>query len=152
MVATVSGLCWPWAFGCQTTHDHHKWRGDRGYQHRDIKGIVLGYLGESRGSPGRRGGTKSFVKLKVFVDKPKSPVAAKIRLSVVPIDLAATALTMSFWTGRLPPRFTDFVKDESLGFRLGGFGNLDEVPISNRRASIGGQNQKEHEGPNEPFS
>ena len=42
LVATVSGLCWPWAFGCQTTHDHRKWRGDRGYQNRDIKGIALG--------------------------------------------------------------------------------------------------------------
>jgi len=96
------------------------------------------------GSPGRRGRTKSFVKLKVFVNKPKPPVVAKIWLNVVPIDLAA-ALTMSFWTGRLPPRFTDFVKDESLAFRPGGFGN-------NRRASIGGQNQQEHKGPNEPFS
>jgi hypothetical protein len=88
----------------------------------------------------------------LLVDKPKPPVAAKVWSSVVPIDLAVAALTMSFWTGRLPPRFTDFVKDESLGFRLGGFGNLDEVSVSNRRASIGGQNQKEHERPNEPFS
>ena len=92
------------------------------------------------------------MKLKVFVNKPKPPVAAKIWLSVVPIDLAVAALTMSFWTGRLPPRFADFVKDESLAFRLGGFGNLDEISVSNRRASICGQNQQEHEGPNKPFS
>jgi hypothetical protein len=37
-VATVSAFCWPWAFSCQTTHDHRKLRGDRGYPYRDIKG------------------------------------------------------------------------------------------------------------------
>jgi hypothetical protein len=88
----------------------------------------------------------------VFVYKPKSPVAAKIWLSVVAVDLAVAALTMSLWTGRLTPRFIDFVKDKSLAFGLGRFGDLDEVSVSNRRASVCGQNQKEHEGPNEPLS
>jgi hypothetical protein len=37
LVATVSAFCWPWAFGCQTTHDHRKWRGDHGYRCWDIK-------------------------------------------------------------------------------------------------------------------
>jgi len=87
----------------------------------------------------------------VFVDEPKPPVAAKIWLSVVAIDLAVAALTMSFWTGRLPPRFIDFVKDESLAFGLGRFYDLNHVAVSNGRASIGRHNQKEHEGPNYPL-
>lgn len=37
LVAAVSAFCWPWAFGCQTAHDHRTWRGDRGYLCWDIK-------------------------------------------------------------------------------------------------------------------
>jgi hypothetical protein len=44
------------------------------------------------------------------------------------------------------------MKDKSLAFSLGLFCDLDDVSVSNRCASIGGQNQQEHEGPNEPFS
>ncbi len=56
-------------------------------------------LGENWGSPGGTGWTEIFAKFEVFVDKPKPPVAAKIGLSVVPIDLAVAVLTMPFWSG-----------------------------------------------------
>jgi hypothetical protein len=46
LVATVSAFCWPWAFGCKTTHDHRKQRGDRGFPYWDIKGGNPGFAGQ----------------------------------------------------------------------------------------------------------
>lgn len=56
-------------------------------------------LGENWGGPGRRRWTDSFTNFEVLVDKPKPAVAAKIWLSVVFIDFAVAAFTMSSFAG-----------------------------------------------------
>ena len=78
-------------------------------------------------------------------------MAAKIWLSMVAIDLAVAVLAMSSRAGRFTPGFINLVEDKSLAFGLGRFCDLNHVAVSNRRASVGRQNQKEHEGPHHPL-